>query len=165
MKKRLWEIIKDGGVVVSNTPEDLWENACRYFKWCDDNPVESIGYVQSGNKAGSDYEITNSRPYSLVGLFLFCGINSRYFNDLLAMDEDNLYHAVAERIAYIIYEQNFSAAAVGNLSASFMNKALEYLKPQEQLKPVTIEIISCEEKLELSEYAESEVVEEYDHPE
>ena len=156
--KRLWEIVRDGQTRISNTPEDFWNQACEYFQWCDDSDMEIRDYVTSGKTAGSEYKRKNDRPYSIMGLCLYCGINMKYFNDLMDMPDDNMYKIVAERISYIILEQNFSNAAIGNYSASFMNRLLENSKPPTPTKAITVNIVSTGKSLENSEYIDAEEV-------
>ena len=155
-KKRLWEIVRDGEIRISNTPQDFWEQACEYFQWCDDSGINVRDYVNSGKNAGQEYIRNKDRPYSIMGLCLFCGINIKYFNDLLEMPDDNLFKIVAERVSYIIYEQNFSNAAIGNYSSNFMVKLLETSKPPTPTKAITVNVISTGKSLESSEYIETE---------
>jgi hypothetical protein len=115
-------------------------------------------YVTSGKTAGAEYTRKHDRPYSIMGLCLFCGINIKYFNDLMEMPDDNMFKIVAERISYIIFEQNFSNAAIGNYSASFMNRLLENSKPPTPTKAITVNIVSTGKSLESSEYIDAEEV-------
>lgn len=157
---KLWEVVYSGKVKVSNTPEELWTNACKYFYWCDEEKVKATGYIGSGGKAGSRYDVEYEKPYSIVGLCLFTGMSASYFKDLLEMPEDNMYKMVADRIQMIIYEQNLEFTAVGLLNAPFMGKLLSVSKPQETTKPVRVEILGESPRLASSE---GEVLENLDN--
>ena len=148
---KLWEILYSGRIKVSNSPQELWTNACKYFFWCDEGKVKSTGYIASGNKAGNKYNIEYDKPYSLAGLCLFTGMSASYFKDLLEMPEDNEYKMVADRIQMVIYEQNLEFTAVGLLNAPFMGKLLAVSKPQETTKPVSVEILGDSPRLSTSE--------------
>lgn len=84
----------------------LWEAACEYFQWCDDNPwlkveqkkgnsnVDILELMAIAKKEGLDVnqviksatsslmEIPTARPYTIQGLCSYLdGINVGYFND------------------------------------------------------------------------------------
>ncbi|MDM1073676.1 hypothetical protein HX001_14395 [Empedobacter brevis] len=84
----------------------LWEAACEYFQWCDDNPwvkveqkkgnssIDILELMQFAKKEGADLdqvmknatstliEIPTARPYTYQGLCGYLdGINVGYFND------------------------------------------------------------------------------------
>ena len=39
-----WQIVNNNRHVVSNTPQELWNNAVEYFKWNDENPIKTKRY-------------------------------------------------------------------------------------------------------------------------
>lgn len=84
----------------------LWESACEYFQWCDDNPwvkveqkkgnsnIDVFDLMELAKKEGLDanqvmksainplMEIPTARPYTIQGLCSYLdGINVGYFND------------------------------------------------------------------------------------
>src|SRR5688572_18907649 len=103
-----WQVVRRGGIVVSNTPEELWENACAYFEWCDNNPIETSNNIKVGKAAGQDLSNKYIRPYTIKGLCLHCGIMEEYLSDIRATkDQESMYFHVVSKILYLIYIQNY----------------------------------------------------------
>jgi hypothetical protein len=147
-----WQVIAGGGVVVSTTAEDLWENAIKYFKWCDEHPIKASKAVYVGRDAGKDITEKFIRPYSLKGLCLHCGITEEYLRDIRNQkDRTSLYFLIISRILYIIYTQNYELAAVGILNAQFVSKALNMGGEETTPSPIKVEIITGLPELSSSE--------------
>jgi hypothetical protein len=147
-----WKVIAGGGVVVSRTADDLWENAIAYFKWCDDHPIKSPKTVYVGRQAGAEITERYNRPYSVKGLCLHCGITEEYLRDIRAQkDRTSLYYLVISRILYIIYTQNYELAAVGVLNAQFISKALNMGGEETTPSPIKVEILTGMPELSSSE--------------
>lgn len=69
---------KHGRDKLFNTPELLWEAACEYFQWCQDNPFEESVVVKK--KDGHEIaKVPKPRPFTLTGLCLYLDCNHRYF--------------------------------------------------------------------------------------
>ena len=83
---------KHGRDKLFSTPELLWEAACEYFQWCDENPWLSKKAIQKTvpvrRKKGKKVETVNeqqvqqevsptSRPYSLTGFCIYVGASSQ----------------------------------------------------------------------------------------
>ena len=86
---------KHGRDKLFSTPELLWEAACEYFQWCDENPWLSKKAVQKTvpvkRKKGKKVETVNeqqvqqevsptSRPYSLTGFCIYVGASSKWWS-------------------------------------------------------------------------------------
>jgi len=100
--------------------ETLWEAACEYFQWCEDNPLmEDKSIVSQG--APVSHEVAKLRPYTLVGLYVFIDItdqtwlNYRQNKDLLG---------ITKKIDHIIYNQKFSGASAGFFNANIIARDL-----------------------------------------
>lgn len=120
-----WELVNKGNIVVSNTPIELWQNACDYFRWCDENPIKIKKTLTSGKGAGQKIETENPRPYTVKGLCIHCGILEEYITDLKnSSDKSSEYYIVASKIFYLIYVQNIELATVGVFNPIFTSKVL-----------------------------------------
>lgn len=120
-----WQVVNRGIDGTNNTAEDLWFNACAYFKWCDENPIKTKETLKSGKEAGRVVTNEQIRPYSIKGLCLHCGITQEYLKDARGTkDTASEYYIVVSRILYIIYVQNLEHAVVGNYNAIFVSKLL-----------------------------------------
>lgn len=123
---QFWKLrSKHGRDKLFETSALLWEAACEYFQWCDDNP-----WVKVETKVkNSGSEVTNSpaaRPYTLTGLCLYLGCNTKYFFDFkqaLPKDEKD-FSEVVTRIEDAIYTQKFEGAAVGTFNSNIIARDL-----------------------------------------
>lgn len=147
-----WEVIKAGKVKVSETPEEFWENACAYFKWCDDNPLATTRTVNVGKKAGEQMVDNSIRPYSIKGLCLHCGVLEEWLKDIReTKDKESIWYNLISRILYVIYIQNLELATIGVFNPMFVVKVLNMEKEEAPNRPVQINIVQG-----LPELSESE---------
>lgn len=133
---KFWQIrSRHGRKKLFNSPELLWEAACEYFAWCDENPMNSDEVKSKSalkNKELTEVERETkirplARPYTLVGLCLYLGCSSSYFRQMKReydpdLEEDFL--TTLKNIEDAIYNQQFSGAAAGQFNANFIGKAI-----------------------------------------
>jgi hypothetical protein len=137
-----WQVVNSGRIVVSNTPETLWADACEYFKWCDENPIKVKKTLSSGKGAGTTATQEHPRPYSVKGLCLHCGITEEYLKDVRATkDERSLYFIVVSKIMYIIYVQNLELATVGVYNPIFTAKVLNMETDDTPTTAITVNVV------------------------
>ena len=138
-----WQVVSLGLGSVSETPEELWENACKYFMWCDENPLKIKKKLTAGKKAGDTETIEYPRPYTTKGLCLHCGIMEDYISDLRCMkDKESLYYIVISKILYIIYVQNMELATVGVFNPIFTAKVLNMDKEETGRSVIEVSIVN-----------------------
>lgn len=138
-----WEIVNSGLIVTNNTPLELWQNAVRYFKHCDENPIVTKTTLRTGKDSGKAANIEHQRPYTVKGLCLHCGILQEYLNDVRnTKDKDSEMYIVVSKILYIIYVQNVEMATVGEYSPVFVSKMLNLDKDDGPAGRLAIEIVS-----------------------
>lgn len=101
----------------------LWEEACKYFDWCDRhawNKVELVKYQGNYEEA----EVPLGRPYSMDGLTVFLGVSPSYFRSAKAnliakreanriSDDEVLLLETIERIEVTVRTQQLEGAYVG----------------------------------------------------
>jgi len=112
----------------------LWEEACKYFDWCDRHPRERVELV----KYKGDYEeaaIPLGRPYSMDGLTVYLGVSQGYFRSAkynlnnkreagrISPSEEKLYDTI-ERIEQTIRTQQIECAMVGIFSQNLVARYL-----------------------------------------
>lgn len=105
------------------SPSLLWEAACEYFQFCDDNPWIKTDYK------GSEIvqvEIPTARPYSLSGLCIFLDCSTSYFRTFksIADEEKKDFLTVIEKIEEVIKTQQFEGATVGAFNANIIARTL-----------------------------------------
>ena len=153
-----WAVVNKGAVVVSNSPQQLWDSAVAYFHWCDENPIKSKKVVPTGKEAGREYTVNLTRPYTIKGLCLHCGILQEYMADLRnSKDKDSMWYIVVSRIMYIIYTQNQEMAMVGEFNQAITGKILGIDK--EDAAPVSSIKVQIVEGLPPLSNSENEVLE------
>jgi hypothetical protein len=106
---------------IFSTPEMLWEAACEYFEWCDENPWLEQDWV---GKDGDQVEKRHPRPFTLTGLcvYLDCGEETlrRYGKD----DSYKDFWGIYTRVEQIIRTQKFEGAATGFFNANIIARDL-----------------------------------------
>ena len=131
-QKHHWQIANRGISVVSDSAENLWFNACSYFKWCDEHPLKTVKKVSVGKEAGKNIEEEVPRPYTLRGLCLHCDILEDYLKDVrMSKNRQSDYFVVVSKILYIIFVQQQEMATIGVYNPMFTAKALALDKPEE----------------------------------
>lgn len=119
------------------SPELLWEEACKYFQWCENNPFKEQKLFSFQGKTVTG-EVNKMRAYTMNGLCLFLGCSESYFRkfkaNLKGQDEnekeasdDSLkqdFFTVIEMIESVIYEQKFTGAAADLLNANIISRDL-----------------------------------------
>lgn len=123
---------KHGRDRIFKSPEKLWESACEYFKWVDENPLTKA-IIHQGAVTGTENLM---RAMTVKGLCIFLGVNSKYFNDFnasldLTKEIDRDFSEVSIRIREIIDSQKFEGASAGLLNASIIGRDLGLTEKQE----------------------------------
>lgn len=127
------------------TPEMMWEAACEYFQWCQDNPLKkseaktvNIGDYQSRIEI---IELPVLRPFTIEGVCHFMDVNVGYFNDFeeglksnkaLSLEECKDFSFVITRIRETIKHQKFEGAAAGFFNANIIARDLGLVDKKEQ---------------------------------
>jgi hypothetical protein len=108
-------------------PELLWEAACEYFQWCEDNPLIEVDFA---GRDADKVEKPKMRAMTMQGLCRFLDCNTVYFNqfEISLRDKDDEtskdFSKIATRIRETIYEQKFTGAAAGFLNANIIARDL-----------------------------------------
>ena len=133
-----WELrSKHGRDKLFDTPELLWEAACEYFQWCQDNPLIEVEQAR-GNSYYVDHsteekvfapnliELPKMRPFTLHGLCSYIDCSTSYFRVFKSTikEETKDFLTVIEKIEETIYNQKFSGAAAGFLNANIIARDL-----------------------------------------
>lgn len=117
---RFWELrSKHGRNKTFSTPEMLWESACEYFKWCEDNPLIEVDYR---GKDLQEVEIPKMRAFTMKGLCIFLECDESFLRVLRSTQKDFL--TVLDRISSVIYTQKLTGAAAGFLNANIIARDL-----------------------------------------
>jgi DNA-packaging protein gp3 len=109
------------------SPELMWDAACEYFQWIQDNPLIEIDYK---GKDAERVEMPHIRPYTYQGLCMYLDANVKYFNEFahnLEGKNDELscgFSNIVARIRETIYRQKFEGASCGFYNATIISRDL-----------------------------------------
>jgi hypothetical protein len=106
----------------------MWNAACEYFEWVEDNPLTEYKVAQFQG-APVPMELPKMRAMTMGGLCIFLGVNTVYFNHFesaLNLDEKEGqdYSKVIANIKEVIYQQKFAGAAADLLNANIISREL-----------------------------------------
>lgn len=105
---------------IFTTPEDLWDAACEYFEWVEDNPlIETKLFSYEGEIV--EGEIPKMRAMTIQGLCFFLDISDDTWANY-SKNED--FIGICENIKKVIFTQKFEGASGGFLNASIISREL-----------------------------------------
>jgi len=123
------------------TPDELWEAALNYFKWCIDNPLFEIEQTKMPQRLPANYnkkahgpiknftsqitEIPHARAFTIEGLCLFVGIDMQtYYNYASNKETYKTYFDICARIKLVIDTQHLENGMVGIFNAGLVARKL-----------------------------------------
>lgn len=110
---------KHGRDKLFESPELLWNAACEYFQWCEDNPIEA-----DDNKGTKNVnKIKFIRPFTKEGLFLYLDVSDGWlteFKKTASKDFLNIIH----KIELIIRKQKLEGGIVGLYNSNIIARDL-----------------------------------------
>lgn len=107
------------------TPKDLWNEAVKYFEWCEENDFTSLETTTTA-KGKFTKEVNHKRPFTWQGLFVFLNVS-----DLKNYQKNNEFSPILTRIRNIMYEQKFAGASNGIFNAGIIAKELGLVEKKE----------------------------------
>ncbi len=116
---------KHGRKKLFETPKLLWEAACEYFQWCEENPLkETKAFAFQG--VVTTEELPKMRAMTMSQLCFYLGCNEAYFRTFKKQLPDNEqdFNTVIRDIETIIYNQKFQGAAADMLDSNIIARDL-----------------------------------------
>ena len=113
---------------IFSDPKILWDVACEYFQWCDDNPWQEQDWV---GKDGDEVVKNRVRPYTLTGLCVYIDCDEKTLRNYGSKEENKDFFPVYTRIEQIIRTQKFEGAASGFFNANIIARDLGLTDKQE----------------------------------
>lgn len=126
---KFWEVrAKHGRDKIFKTPEQLWEAACEYFEWVNENPLLEYKVTQHQGVPVS-MEVPKMRAMTISGLCLFLHTHEEYLTQFenrldLSTDEGKDFSRVIRDIREVIYNQKFAGASADLLNANIIARDL-----------------------------------------
>lgn len=106
---------------IFESSDDLWNAACEYFEWCENNPLKEDKLFAFQGEVTRD-SIDLMRPFTIGSLCIFLDIGDQTFADYGKRDD---FSGVVANIKKVIYEQKFSGAATGLLNSNIIARDLQ----------------------------------------
>ena len=118
---RFWEQRSSHGrKPIFESPGKLWEAACEYFEWVEDNPLSEMkAFSYQGEIIKTD--IPKMRAMTESGLCLFLDIGVSTLHDY---KKNKDFSEVISRIEKVIFTQKFEGAAADMLNANIISREL-----------------------------------------
>jgi len=117
---QFWKLrSKHGREKLFASPELLWEAACEYFEWCEQNPLIETDFR---GKDADEVHIPKMRAFTWDGLELFVDIYS--LRDYKKNPTYADFSQIIIRIEKIIYTQKYTGAAAGFLNPNIIARDL-----------------------------------------
>jgi len=146
-----WQLrSKHGRDKLFATPELLWEAACEYFEWCDNNPVLKQDFV---GKDADEVQRKLQRPYTITGLCIYLDASREWWTKFRASATED-FLPILTRVEEIIYSQKFDGAAVGVFNQSIIARDLGLVEKTESKVEAKIDTVDYSQ---LSESALNEI--------
>jgi len=132
---------KHGREKLFTKPSILWDAACEYFQWVEDNPLWENKVAQFQGEP-VDMPVAKMRAMTIDGLCLFLGIGVSTWNDYKNKESYKEYSEVIRNAELVIRSQKFAGAAADLLNANIIARDLG-LKDKRELSgdaenPVTV---------------------------
>jgi len=130
---------KHGRDKIFTEPETLWNEACKYFNWCDQNPWHRNEVIKGGKMAGEIKSVAIERPYTMQGLTLYLNISLQYFDNFErnlnpeTNEQDKGFMLVLSRIRETISRQKLEGAMVGTFNPMIVSR-IEGLSDKQEIR-------------------------------
>lgn len=125
-----WKLRSKHGVdKLFKSPKLLWEAACEYFEWCDNNPLKEQKVFHT-NGVVTKTNVTKLRAYTLEGFHLYIRASDSYLRAFKSTHKDKTdqeskdFITVIREIEKTIYVQKFTGAASDLLNPNIIARDL-----------------------------------------
>jgi len=119
-----WEFRGKHGRDFKYTPENLWDEAVKYFNWMSKRYWDKKEGVKSGMLAGSLIDIPTQTPLSVRTFCLYADIDDNTFNRYEGKPGYEDFWDVAKRIRAVIESNQFEGATVGAYNPNIIARTL-----------------------------------------
>ena len=133
---QFWKVrAKHGRSKIFSSPNQLWNAACEYFQWVEDNPLKESKLVSFQGKSVLE-EVPLMRAMTIEGLTRFIHVNTDYLNQFessldLNKRQGKGFSGVIHEIKGIMRDQKFTGASAGLLNANIIARDLGLAEKKE----------------------------------
>lgn len=132
------------------SPQLLWQAACEYFEWVENNPLyETKGFAFQGTVTKETFP--KMRAMTMEQLCFYLNCSTSYFRvfKMKLKDDDQDFLTVIEDIESIIRTQKFQGASADLLNANIISRDLGMADKQSLDVSYDIENMSEQELIKL----------------
>ena len=117
-----WKLrAKHGRDKLFETPELLWDAACEYFEWVDNNPFVKTKTVVSEKSGILSEEIPTQRAYTRMAFYIFIGCSDKWMCNFKKICSDD-FLTVIQRIENIIDNNQIEGAMSGHFKENLVSR-------------------------------------------
>lgn len=131
------------------TPEQLWDGACEYFQWCDDNPLSKQDFIRGGDSAGQLIDVSLPRAYTIERLCIHLNISRETFDTYSKSSGYETYFDICRAIKEIINTNHFEGGMAGNFNANIVTRKLGLQEKIQSQQVISITSMNPEEEAEI----------------
>jgi len=130
------------------TPQQLWDGACNYFQWCDENPIYKVEQTKLPQKLDAQMmktmkpamikaflkqtvEMPLPRAYSIERLCIHLNISRETFDNYSKTEGYETYFDICTRIRQIIDSNHFEGGMAGTFNAGIVTRKLGLAEKKE----------------------------------
>lgn len=151
---QFWKLrSKHGRDKLFATPELLWEAACEYFEWCENNPLyETKAFAFQG--VVTTEELPKMRAMLLPQLCFYLHCSEAYFRNFKSTLKDSEkqidkdFITVINEIESVIFSQKFQGAASDLLNANIIARDLGLTDKQDIKQDISVYEMTPEKRAE-----------------
>ena len=121
MGNNYWQFRGKHGRDFKYTPDELWIEAVKYFKWMKKRVWNKKDPIKSGDMAGKLIDVPTEIPFSLQSFCLFADISTDTFRNY---ENTKDFIEVTTRIRSIVEAQQFEGATVGAFNPNIIARTL-----------------------------------------
>ena len=106
----------------------LWESACEYFQWVEDNPLKESKLFKVKNSANLDEivseNVSKMRAMTIDGLCLYLDVSVDTWSNYRSKEGYEDFFGVVKKVESVIRSQKFAGAAADLLNANIIARDL-----------------------------------------
>lgn len=106
------------------SPKELWEKACEYFKWCNENQWVKKEILRGSDGTGKLMDVPVGRPYTLQALCRFLNIERQTFINYGKAEGYETFFEVVKAIREIIESNQMEGAILGAYKENIISRML-----------------------------------------
>lgn len=132
---------RHGAKKIFSDPSVLWTECCKYFQWCEDNPLMAVETVKFQGLA-SLTPVPKMRAMTIQGLCFYLRISDETWANY---KKDKDLFGIIREAEQTIYDQKFTGAAADMLNANIIARDLGLADKQEHSGNISFEKMTDEE--------------------